>query len=95
MNIDRPPLEHDLKVWPSQFAGLMDGTKRHEVRKFDRDYRVGDTLHLREWLPGSERYTGRSLRYEVSWITQPGEFGLPENVGVVSLWGPLNAEEHP
>lgn len=52
---------HDLKVWPDFFDALADGRKPFEVRKNDRDYAVGDTLHLREYAPGPDLYTGREV----------------------------------
>ena len=49
---------HDLKIWPEHFDAVVSGRKRFEVRVNDRGYEVGDTLHLREWEPDEERYTG-------------------------------------
>lgn len=43
-----------LKAWPGPFAAVRARTKRHEVRKDDRDYRVGDVLVLQEWIPAHE-----------------------------------------
>lgn len=81
----RGPMEHDLKVWPQQFEALNTCAKMHEVRKFDRDYRVGDTLNLREFDPASGEYTGRRTLRMVTHITAPGTFGLPPDVGVMSV----------
>lgn len=83
----REPVEHELKIWPSQFAALLSLDKLHEVRRFDRDFRIGDYLRLREFEPEAERYTGREVRAIVSWITEPGTFGLPSEVGVMSIQG--------
>lgn len=49
---------HDLKIWPEHFAAVVSGRKAFEVRKDDRGYREGDTLHLMEWEPDNERFTG-------------------------------------
>ena len=53
---------HHLKVWPEYFSGLRDGTKTAEVRWNDRGFKVGDMLHLYEYIPGHGA-TGR-------WVTR-------------------------
>lgn len=67
---------HFLKCWPMYYGGLADGTKPFEIRKNDRDYRVGDQLCIQEWEPERERYTGRESRRVITCITgfnqQPG-----------------------
>ena len=53
---------HELKCWPRYFEPLIQGKKTAEIRKNDRDFKVGDVLHLREWDPqgkADEHYTGR------------------------------------
>jgi hypothetical protein len=81
----REPVEHELKVWPRQFEAVVAGQKMHEVRKFDRDFRVGDVLLLCEYAPQSAKYTGRRARVLITHITRPGTFGLPRDVGVLSI----------
>lgn len=44
-------MEHELKVNTEYYHRLANGTKTFEIRKNDRDYQVGDTLLLREYLP--------------------------------------------
>lgn len=44
-------MEHELKCWTEPFAATPDGSKPFEIRKYDRPYRVGDVLRLREWSP--------------------------------------------
>lgn len=60
-------MTHDLKIWPSFFAAVENGSKTFEVRKNDRNFTVGDTLLLREWDPGSQTYTGREITKTVSY----------------------------
>lgn len=42
---------HVLKIWPDSFEAAIDGRKNFEVRVNDRDYRLGDVLVLREYIP--------------------------------------------
>lgn len=59
---------HDLKVWPDYFAAIDTGEKPFEVRKADRGFAVGDTLRLREYEPGPDKYTGREIERRVSYV---------------------------
>jgi hypothetical protein len=83
-------MSHDLKTWPEAFAALLAGTKTYEIRKADRPFAVGDTLRLREWIPtGNFRgYTGREVSRVVTYMTPPGEWGLPADLCVMSLAAP-------
>lgn len=63
-------LEHKLKSWPEFFRLILAGEKTHELRRCDdRDFHVGDTLHLQEFDPTIKRYTGRELWVKVTYIT--------------------------
>lgn len=87
--------KHHLKTWPGPFQAILDGRKRHEIRKADRDFQTGDTLVLQEWdpkfppqpyvgsVPGA--YTGRSVRVRVTYLTAPGQWGLPADLCVMSV----------
>ncbi|MDF2680174.1 MAG: hypothetical protein K0R47_1364 [Brevibacillus sp.] len=37
---------HELKTWPEYFNAVMDGTKKAEIRKNDRGFKVRDALLL-------------------------------------------------
>lgn len=60
---------HELKSWPEFFDAVRDGSKTFEIRRNDRDYRVGDLLELRRWSPLEERYTGEQLLVRVTYMT--------------------------
>jgi hypothetical protein len=67
---DSVPAEHILKCWPQFFEAILAGFKTHDLRRSDdRDFRVGDTILLREFDPNSETFTGRSFRVKITYIT--------------------------
>lgn len=70
----REPVTHELKTWPGPFIEVLEGRKRHELRKADRDFRVGDRLRLREFYTPHNRYTGRELLAAVTHITEVGDW---------------------
>ena len=81
---------HELKCWPSSFAPIESGRKRHELRKNDRAFEWQDILHLREWVPNDDErtgeYTGRELCCTVSAITLAGDWpGLQDGYCVMSI----------
>ncbi|WP_162806722.1 DUF3850 domain-containing protein [Sphingosinicella terrae] len=71
---ERGPIVHELKCWPKFFGPIIEGRKRHDLRRAgDRDFRIGDRMVLREFCPQSEEYTGRSQTVEISYITSAKE----------------------
>jgi len=104
---------HVLKTWPAPFQAIADGRKKHEVRKADRSFKVGDVIRLREWDPERARlagwdsridletcsaavlkaqneaieqgYSGRDMYVEVTYVTAPGTWGIPEDICVFSF----------
>lgn len=78
-------MRHELKVWKQYFAMLFCGSKKFEVRKNDRNYKLGDELILREWDEIKEEYTGRMLHRRVNYILEGGQFGIEKGYVVMSL----------
>lgn len=76
---------HELKCWPGSFEALWTGRKRYELRKADRPFEVGDVLHIREWSPVTKDYTSAELVMPITYMTQPGEWGLPNDLCVLGL----------
>lgn len=82
---------HELKTDPAVFAAVAAGTKTHEIRFNDRDFQIGDVLHLRETVATGEamragaplEYTGRQAMREVSHI-QTG-YGLVDGWVILSF----------
>jgi hypothetical protein len=68
---------HHLKTWPPYFDEVSIGLKPFEWRIDDRDFKIGDTLILQEYIPNPEnpgregQYTGREITKLVSYIFSP------------------------
>jgi hypothetical protein len=60
---------HKVKSWPKLFAAAKNGEKQHELRKNDRDYKVGDLLVLQEFDPETQSYSGCEICVEITYIT--------------------------
>ena len=85
-----PAKIHELKVWPEYFTALLDGRKTFELRKDDRGFGVGHVLDLREFSPGDETYTGRSVRKKISYISygdnaDTNRWGLQPGFAILGL----------
>lgn len=75
---------HELKTWPEHFDPILKGYKLFEVRKNDRNFQVGDSVRLCEYDPKLQRYTGRTIKKQITYLLQ-GEFGVPPDICVLSL----------
>lgn len=64
-----------MKILPNFFQAVVDGDKTFEIRKDDREIRVGDLLLLKEWE--NDSYTGRGVIRRVCYILRNAEeYGL-------------------
>ncbi len=77
--------DHALKIDPERLEEVERGEKTHEVRVFDRDFQVNQVLKLLGYDRGRGEFTGRGLFVRVTCITGPGTYGLPHNLGVMSI----------
>ena len=69
---------HELKIYPEFFHPVCTGNKRSELRKNDRDYQVGDTLHLCEYSHTTGR-TGEYVNVIVTHVADVSDW-LPDYV---------------
>lgn len=58
---------HELKIQSEFYDAVVQGYKNFEIRKNDRDFRVGDHVVLREFEQG--KYTYRKYGAYISYIT--------------------------
>lgn len=59
---------HRLKTIDPYFDEVRQGVKNFEVRLNDRDFKVGDEVHLLEYDPKTSEYSGREVRVEITYI---------------------------
>lgn len=76
---------HELKTWREPFRAIWRGEKRFEIRKADRAFCVGDGLKLNLWDPEREEYQGSYWLGEITYICHGGEWGLPDDLCVLSI----------
>ena len=85
--------QHTLKIIPTFFDAVKNGIKTFEIRKNDHNYKVGDTLRLREYNTclktdvDAERFTGRDVMAAVTYIIAHEMFpdGIPEGYCVMGI----------
>ncbi|SFS30597.1 ASCH/PUA domain-containing protein [Lutibacter maritimus] len=65
---------HKLKILPEYYQAAASGNKPFEIRKNDRDYKLGDKLELQEW--DGVNYTGKEIHVYVTYILKGGLYGL-------------------
>ena len=65
---------HQLKTETKYFKAVKAGYKLFEVRKNDRDYRVGDYLALNELSADGKKYTGDSILLRIKYILDDARF---------------------
>lgn len=76
--------KHKIKCWPEFFGAIADGSKKFELRKDDRDYRVGDEITLCEWCPAEKQPTQRLLDLKITYILA-GHAGLAPGYVILSI----------
>jgi hypothetical protein len=82
-------MTHNLKIHPEYFVEVLLGTKPFEVRKNDRNFKIGDTLYLLEYCPNKKEFTGDSCARNVSYVLKGGSFGIEKGYVVMGLQNEL------
>lgn len=78
---------HDLKTWPEYYQAVKSGKKKFEYRKADRPYAIGDLLHLMEYDPEKQEFTGDEILMGVGYILHGGSMGIPDGYCIMSIFG--------
>ena len=74
---------HELKTINPFFEDVFNGAKDFEIRKNDRNFKVGDRLKLIEFEKGKEkkRYVLKDIKY----ILTGGQYGLSYDYVILGL----------
>ena len=75
-------MTHELKIIAEYLNAIMEGTKTFEIRKNDRNFKLGDHLLLRAWSPIFEKYTGGLIEVRITYISY---FNQKEGYVVMSI----------
>lgn len=75
---------HELKILPEFYAQVLSGNKKWELRKNDRDFKVGDRIILKEWTDEKE-FTGREYEARILYVFHGGRYGLEEGYCIFSF----------
>ncbi|MFA6664898.1 MAG: DUF3850 domain-containing protein, partial [Lachnospiraceae bacterium] len=67
---------HDIKLAATWYNDVRSGKKKFELRKNDRDYKVGDKLIMHEVCDGME--TGRLIKAKIVYMLEEYK-GLEES----------------
>ena len=77
-------MTHELKILPQWFADVNSGKKDFEIRRNDRDFKIGDLLRLKEYEHG--KYTGKEVIRKIKYIYKgDGAYGLSEDYCILGL----------
>jgi hypothetical protein len=77
---------HELKCESNYFIEQKNKNKSFEIRKNDRDFKIGDYILLSEVSTGERKYTGRHLMLRITFILFTGGFpeGLKQDYVILS-----------
>lgn len=74
----RQPAVHALKTAQPYYDAVVAGMKTFDIRTFDRPFKVGDILVLREYVDG--RYTTGAVERVISYVMDDTDYVLPGSV---------------
>lgn len=82
----RKRINHQLKITRGNFCEVQEGNMSFQLRKDDRDFNVGDVIHLQE-IDEDKVLTGRSQAAIIGYILRAGEgtSGIEEGYALLNL----------
>lgn len=85
-------MTHILKTDPLYFWAIWNRNKLFEARKDDRNFQVGDTLHLVEYSSVLQSYSKFYITAEISFKLEGERFGIKKGFCILSLKNLQNHE---
>lgn len=78
--------QHYLKIRPEYHDAILNGIKTHEIRKNDRNFRVGDSIKFDVIKEGGKIHHAPE-RYTITHILTSEEFpdGIKEGYAILSI----------
>lgn len=77
-------MEHSIYIQKQYFDKVLSKEKTFELRKNDRDYKIGDTLILKE-IDDHDLNTGRKIKVEITYILNGPIYGLDDGFCVMAI----------
>ncbi len=75
---------HRLKISPKYLNDILDGSKKFELRKDDRNFKVGDVLKLKEWK--DDHFTRNYVKVKVYYkLSDCPQFGLMDGYCILGI----------
>lgn len=74
---------HNLKILPEYYEKVLSGEKTFEIRKDDRNFKIGDIIRLCEY--DRKEFTGRDNLYDITYKLDGGEYGLAKGYCILSI----------
>ena len=80
-------MRHCLKILPKYYRDVRFGNKNFELRKNDRDFKVGDIIEFQEWDPAKGDYVNsESIVKSVEYVLKDcAEYGLKDGYCILGL----------
>jgi len=79
------PQQHLLKIAPRYYEDIKQGVKTFEVRKNDRDYKVGDSLLFRAYENGEYINPDIGVSAIIRYILQGGQYGISGDYVILGI----------
>lgn len=79
-------MSHTLKIKPIFYLDIISGKKTFEIRKNDRDYKVGDLIKFVDTNGNDFQQVFEQNLYEITYILTHADFEpIPEDYVVFSI----------